>query len=89
VRQHTRAVVLIGRDGPIIGRALDHAGITLAEAGSLTEAVRRAFELAQPGDAVLLSPACASLDMFRNYRHRGTSFVEEVQALALDKGDVA
>jgi UDP-N-acetylmuramoylalanine--D-glutamate ligase len=89
VSRHARAVVLIGQDGPVIGQALAHAGAELAEAGSLADAVKRAFELARQGDAVLLSPACASMDMFRNYRHRGTSFVEEVQALALDQGEMA
>ncbi|TAM90012.1 MAG: UDP-N-acetylmuramoyl-L-alanine--D-glutamate ligase [Candidimonas sp.] len=89
VRSHARAVVLIGRDGPAIGRALAPAGVTLVDAASFHEAVARAFELARAGDAVLLSPACASMDMFRNYRHRGTSFVEEVRALALNEGEVA
>ncbi|HEU0229627.1 MAG TPA: UDP-N-acetylmuramoyl-L-alanine--D-glutamate ligase [Burkholderiaceae bacterium] len=89
VRRHARAVVLIGQDGPIIGRALAQSGVELAHAESLAEAVKCALGMAREGDAVLLSPACASMDMFRNYRHRGTSFVEEVQALALDRGEMA
>ena len=53
---------------------------------SLEAATRWAFAQAQPGDAVLLSPACASLDMFRNYAHRAEVFVAEVQALAHEQG---
>jgi UDP-N-acetylmuramoylalanine--D-glutamate ligase len=55
---------------------------------SLEAATRWAFEQAQAGDAVLLSPACASLDMFRNYAHRAQVFVETVQAIAADRGEV-
>jgi len=89
VRRHVRATVLIGQDGPAIADALAATGVPVAAGESLVDAVARAFELARPGDAVLLSPACASMDMFRNYRHRGDSFVQEVQALALEKGEVA
>jgi UDP-N-acetylmuramoylalanine--D-glutamate ligase len=56
---------------------------------SLEDATRWAFEQAVPGDAVLLSPACASLDMFRNYAHRAEVFVAAVQELAADRGDLA
>jgi UDP-N-acetylmuramoylalanine--D-glutamate ligase len=52
----------------------------------LPEAVQRAAALAQPGDAVLLSPACASLDMFTNYAHRAQVFVDAVRDIALSKG---
>ena len=83
-----RAVVLIGQDGPEIGRVLAETGVELVSATSMREAVRHAAGLAKPGDAVLLSPACASLDMFRNYPHRGV-FVEEVDELARDNGEVA
>jgi UDP-N-acetylmuramoylalanine--D-glutamate ligase len=58
----------------------------LHDAASLPEAVNAASDLAQAGDAVLLSPACASLDMFRNYAHRAEVFVEAVQALAQEEG---
>jgi UDP-N-acetylmuramoylalanine--D-glutamate ligase len=54
----------------------------------LPAAVAWCFEQARPGDAVLLSPACASLDMFRNYAHRAEVFVQAVQQLALDRGEV-
>lgn len=81
VSRHARAVVLIGRDGPQIAAALATAGVPLLQAASLPEAVERARAHASPGDAVLLSPACASFDMFRNYAHRAEVFVRAVQAL--------
>jgi UDP-N-acetylmuramoylalanine--D-glutamate ligase len=89
VSRHARAVMLIGVDGPEIGRVLASTGVQCVMAETLRDAVRGAAELAQPGDAVLLSPACASLDMFRNYPHRGQVFVEEVEDLARDRGEVA
>ena len=81
VRAHARAVVLIGRDGPAIGRALEATGVPLRSASTMHEAVASAFELAKPGDAVLLSPACASFDMFRNYGHRGDVFAEAARSI--------
>ena len=81
VAAQARAVVLIGRDGPAIGRALAGGSVPLLTATTLPEAVERAFEAAQPGDAVLLSPACASFDMFRDYEHRAAVFVAAVRAL--------
>lgn len=81
VVQNTRAVVLIGRDGPQIAAVLKDAGISLLNAASLEQAVTTAFAAAQPGDAVLLSPACASFDMFRNYLHRAEVFMNAVKAL--------
>ena len=74
--------MLIGRDGPAIGKALQPAGVPLERAGSMAQAVEAAFELAREGDAVLLSPACASFDMFRNYKHRGEAFAEAARAIA-------
>ena len=68
VSRHARAVVLIGQDGPEIGRVLAETGVELVSATSMREAVRHAAGLAKPGDAVLLSPACASLDMFATIR---------------------
>ena len=79
---HARAVVLIGRDAPLIETALQNV-VPVAQAADMTQAVRRARELAQPGDVVLLSPACASFDMFRNFEQRGDVFraaVKEVLA---------
>ncbi|MFZ9552604.1 MAG: glutamate ligase domain-containing protein, partial [Hylemonella sp.] len=88
VAQHARAVVLIGRDAPVIRAALAHSGVTLLAADSLPEAVDAASRCAHAGDAVLLSPACASFDMFDNYEHRAQVFVAAVQALALQAGEV-
>jgi UDP-N-acetylmuramoylalanine--D-glutamate ligase len=82
VRQYARAVVLIGRDAPIIEAALASTGVSLMHAGSMDEAVQAAAARAHPGDAVLLSPACASFDMFRDYEHRADVFREAVQAWA-------
>ena len=86
VSRYVRAVLLIGRDAPAIRLALEAAGVDQFDCATLPEAVRRAAELAQPGDAVLLSPACASLDMFTNYAHRAQVFVDTVRELALDAG---
>jgi UDP-N-acetylmuramoylalanine--D-glutamate ligase len=73
VRGRARAVVLIGRDAEVIARALGDAA-PLQRAGSLEEAVDRPRALARPGDIVLLSPACSSFDMFRDYVERGERF---------------
>lgn len=75
-----RAVLLIGRDAALIARALEGTPAKVEMPGTLDRAVARAFELAQPGDAVLLSPACASLDQFRDYRERGEAFASLVRA---------
>ena len=77
-----RAVVLIGRDGPLIEKALSGLGLRLLRATSMPEAVAVARAEARPGDAVLLSPACASFDMFRNYAHRGEVFRATVEEMA-------
>jgi len=82
VSQHARAVVLIGRDAPRIREALQGCGVTLRDCASLPEAVQACAELAHAGDAVLLSPACASLDMFEHYGHRAEVFRTAVAALA-------
>jgi len=72
-----RAVVLIGRDAELIEKAL--AGVVpVVRAADMHAAVREAARLAQSGDVVLLSPACASFDMFRNYEHRGQVFAQAV-----------
>ena len=86
VRHHARAVVLMGRDAPALRMALQDSGVPLHEAASLPDAVALCHQLAQSGDAVLLSPACASLDMFRNYAHRAEVFVAAVEALAIEHG---
>ncbi|MEH6460070.1 UDP-N-acetylmuramoyl-L-alanine--D-glutamate ligase [Chitinimonas sp. JJ19] len=76
-----RAAVLIGRDGPQVAAALARTGVKLITAGSMEEAVTLAAAEAQVGDAVLMSPACASLDMFKNYAHRAEVFIAAVKAL--------
>ncbi|MDY7573541.1 UDP-N-acetylmuramoyl-L-alanine--D-glutamate ligase [Actimicrobium sp. CCI2.3] len=90
VARHARAVLLIGKDAGSIRLAL--AGqvglVDLIDCSSLDDAVERAAALAQTGDAVLLSPACASFDMFRNYAHRAEVFVDAVRELALSRGEV-
>jgi UDP-N-acetylmuramoylalanine--D-glutamate ligase len=86
VARHARAVVLIGRDARLIGDALAHTGPPIEYCESLDEAVSRARAIARPGDAVLLSPACASFDMFRSYVHRGQVFASIVQRLADEAG---
>jgi UDP-N-acetylmuramoylalanine--D-glutamate ligase len=73
--RHCKAVHLIGRDAPAIAAALVASGVPCAQYSSLEEATCSALDLAQPGDQVLLSPACASWDMFRNFGHRGDVFV--------------
>jgi UDP-N-acetylmuramoylalanine--D-glutamate ligase len=86
VTRHARAVVLIGRDAAAIRAALAEAGVPLLDAGSMTEAVTMAAAQARNGDAVLMSPACASFDMFKNYGHRAEVFRAAVQAMATEAG---
>ena len=86
VRRHVRAVVLIGRDAPLIRAALAGTGVALQDATSMPDAVARASAQAQAGDAVLMSPACASFDMFDNYEHRARVFVGAVADLAMQAG---
>ena len=81
VTKYCRAVVLIGRDASLIADALGDA-IPQVRAASLDEAIAQSRALAQSGDAVLLSPACASFDMFKNYEERGPLFARAVGALA-------
>jgi UDP-N-acetylmuramoylalanine--D-glutamate ligase len=79
VAEFASRVMLIGRDAPVIEAAL--AGLPLERCPSLEQAVERAARIARPGEAVLLSPACASFDMFRDYRHRGEVFAAAVRGL--------
>ncbi|HEV8149751.1 MAG TPA: UDP-N-acetylmuramoyl-L-alanine--D-glutamate ligase [Gemmatimonadales bacterium] len=79
LRTRCRAVIAYGEAGPIVQRDLVDAGVPLVPAGSFEDVMARARELAREGDAVLLSPACSSYDMFNNYEERGKRFREIVQ----------
>lgn len=81
VGQFCRAVVLLGRDAGLLADALRDTTVPLVFVETLEAAVRKSAELAHEGDAVLLSPACASLDMFRNFEERGDRFRQTVEAL--------
>jgi UDP-N-acetylmuramoylalanine--D-glutamate ligase len=74
-------VLLIGRDAAQLEQALAPSGVPLEHCASLEQAVTRAAECTRAGEAVLLSPACASFDMFRDYRQRGDVFAAAVRAL--------
>jgi len=86
VMRWCRAVMLIGRDAPLIRAALADTGIALTAHATLEDATRAAAALAQPGDAVLLSPACASFDMFKGYAHRAAVFRSTVEDIAAERG---
>ncbi|AAZ96070.1 UDP-N-acetylmuramoylalanine-D-glutamate ligase [Thiobacillus denitrificans ATCC 25259] len=88
VAANARAVVLIGRDAVAIEAAIEDSGVASYRADTLPDAVEQAARLAEPGDAVLLSPACASFDMFRNYVHRAEVFVDAVKKLAAQRAQV-
>lgn len=81
VKARARAVVLIGRDRDRIADALAETQVPTVRAENMNDAVTSAYSRARPGDAVLLSPACASFDMFRDYKHRGEVFASAVMAL--------
>ena len=76
-----RCVVLIGRDAPEIERAIDGSGVDIRYATTMDEAVAIASVETKAGDAVLLSPACASFDMYRDYLHRAEVFRSAVQRI--------
>ena len=88
IARHARAVVVIGRDAAAIRAVLEHgaADVPLLDAHTLEQAVAIAAAQARDGDAVLLSPACASFDMFRNYVHRGEAFADAVRELSAEAG---
>ena len=86
VSHYARAVVLIGRDAPLIRAALQTTGVALLDASSMAQAVSLASAQARAGDAVLMSPACASFDMFDNYEHRARMFRSAVSDLASAAG---
>ncbi|TCK44801.1 UDP-N-acetylmuramoylalanine--D-glutamate ligase [Paraburkholderia sp. BL8N3] len=86
VARWCRAVMLIGRDAPRIRAVLEETGVELHDHATLEAATQAAAQLAQAGDAVLLSPACASLDMFRNYAHRADVFRHAIEEIAAVRG---
>ncbi len=81
IRERAKQVLLIGRDAALIEKAIRPAGVPMEICISLESAVARAARIATSGDAVLLSPACASFDMFRDYKHRGEAFAKAVKGL--------
>jgi UDP-N-acetylmuramoylalanine--D-glutamate ligase len=86
VSQFARAVVLMGRDAPSIRNALSGQDVVICDATDMHDAVKQAAALAQSGDAVLMSPACASFDMFDNYEHRAEVFCQAVADMAQSMG---
>jgi len=89
VARHVRAVALIGRDAPAIRQALAGSGVPMQDCVDLPQAVHWCAGQARAGDAVLLSPACASMDMFRDYAHRAEVFVHTVRELQAEEGTPA
>lgn len=89
IKRHVSAVILIGQDATLMSQIFAPSEVKTVFASDMKEAVTQAFQHAQEGDAIVLSPACASFDMFQNYPHRGQVFVNEVTELALDQGEVA
>ncbi|HEY6967404.1 MAG TPA: UDP-N-acetylmuramoyl-L-alanine--D-glutamate ligase [Burkholderiales bacterium] len=81
IRAHAKHVLLIGRDAALIGNAIAASQVPAERIDTMEQAVQRAAQVAAPGDAVLLSPACASFDMFRDYKHRGEAFAAAVGEL--------
>jgi UDP-N-acetylmuramoylalanine--D-glutamate ligase len=83
-----KAVVLIGQDAPLFDALFAGHQISFEHACDMNEAVAKAYAASQAGDAIVLSPACASFDMFKNYPHRGEMFIDAVNELALSRGEV-
>lgn len=88
ISEKVRCIVLIGRDADIIADQLKQTGVPVIKSGSLREALNSAYQQARSNDIVLFSPACASMDMFKNYEDRGEQFVEAVEDLALEQGEI-
>jgi UDP-N-acetylmuramoylalanine--D-glutamate ligase len=87
VADHVRAVVLLGRDAGLIAHSLEPAAVPVFYASSMADAVHQSIGQARPGDAVLMSPACASFDMFKNYVDRAEVFRQAVSAVASETGN--
>ena len=88
LRRHARAAATIGKDAEAIEAVLRSVGVRFERHATLEDATRWAHRQAEGSDAVLLSPACASLDMFRDYKHRADVFVAAVRGIADDAGEV-
>ena len=88
VRNYVKGVALIGRDAPLIEQAIADSGVMLHRADTLPAAVQWCAEQARPGQVVMLSPACASFDMFKDYAQRSEVFVDAVHTLALEQGSL-
>jgi UDP-N-acetylmuramoylalanine--D-glutamate ligase len=88
VARHVKTVVLIGRDAPLIADAIAATQVPVLRCDSLQQAVNIAAQQASEGDQVLLSPACASFDMFTSYAHRAQVFVDAVREIGLARGEV-
>ncbi|MDR0674215.1 MAG: UDP-N-acetylmuramoyl-L-alanine--D-glutamate ligase [Zoogloeaceae bacterium] len=85
LRQHGRAVALIGRDGALIGKAIASCGLPMKSCADMPEAVRWLARQSRAGDCVLLSPACASFDMYKDYADRAAAFICAVEEMAREK----
>jgi UDP-N-acetylmuramoylalanine--D-glutamate ligase len=81
IRERARHVLLIGRDAALIQKAIASSGVPAERVASMEKVVKRAAQIAVSGEAVLLSPACASFDMFRDYRQRGEAFAAAARGL--------
>jgi UDP-N-acetylmuramoylalanine--D-glutamate ligase len=81
VKEKVKAIICMGQDNEKIHEAFQGFNIKITDAGSASEAVQAAYRIAEIGDTVLLSPACASFDLFKNYEDRGLQFKEAVKAL--------
>jgi UDP-N-acetylmuramoylalanine--D-glutamate ligase len=87
VQRFAKGVLLIGKDAPCIADALQATGVAVERCDTITVAVKTASERATSGDVVLLSPACASFDQFKDYVHRAAVFVSEVEELGMQFSD--
>jgi len=88
IGRHVKHVVLIGEAAAAIRDTLASTNVVCEDASSMQDAVNKAYAQATEGEAVVLSPACASFDMFKNYPHRGQCFVEAVNEIALEQGEL-
>ena len=88
IEAHAKGAVFIGRDAPLIEKEVDYPGLLKAHAKTMAEAVREARAMAKPGDTILLSPACASWDMFKDYADRSAQFVAAAKEIAEEEGQL-